>query len=208
MSLSMEDGHTEGWMIHFEENFFTRRYTDHALYQFSFFKEQRTSPYDIGLEEVAGWPFILETMHREYLNRRPDANNILRSYLNIIMGTISRQIHSRPQELPRSEKEEKIIAFERLLGEYYRTQRFPSYYADQLFISSNYLNRLCKERRGVSAGQMIRQRVLLEAERLLIHTYKNISEVSFLLGFDNVSYFITFFKKKYGVSPDEFRKLQ
>jgi len=208
LSLLTENDQKDGWVILFEEHFFTQRYNDNVLHHFSFLKTQKMQAQNVAVEQQLGWPMILETMHREYLFSHPDAKNILRSYLNIFLGTLSRNVNTEGTEIPKNEKEEKVISFERLISEQFAHERLPSFYADQLFISTNYLNRLCQERRGISAGQLIRERVLMEAERLLIHTYKNISEISFELGFENVSYFITFFKKKYGVSPEEFRKKQ
>ncbi|MEN5234389.1 helix-turn-helix domain-containing protein [Sphingobacterium faecium] len=208
LSLLSEHDQQEGWIVLFDEHFFTQRYNDNVLHHFSFLKMQTLQPQSVDVQQQIGWSMILETMHREFQVRHPDAKNILRSYLNIFLGTLSRHMHTEMTPIPKNEKEEKVISFEKLLGEQYATHRFPSWYADQLFISTNYLNRLCQERRGMSAGQLIRERVLREAERLLIHTYKHVSEISFELGFENVSYFITFFKKKYGVSPEEFRKIQ
>lgn len=206
LSLAQESDYKEGWVVLFEEHFFTQRYNDHVLHHYYFLKTQKMEPQQVAVEEQLTWPIILETMQREYLHRPVDAKNILRSYLNIFLGIVNRNVYPEAAVIPKNEKEEKIISFERLISEHYAKERLPSFYADKLFISTNYLNRLCQERRGKTAGQIIRERVLLEAERLIIHTYKHISEISFELGFENVSYFITFFKKKYGLSPEEFRK--
>ncbi|MBK7637289.1 MAG: helix-turn-helix domain-containing protein [Saprospiraceae bacterium] len=66
-------------------------------------------------------------------------------------------------------------------------------------------NRLCNRYRHKTAGDIIRDRVYLEAQRLLQHTQMSISEISEQLGFDSASYFTTFFKKKFTLTPEEFR---
>lgn len=207
LHFSVEDKQKEGWVVLFEKQLFTARYHDHVLHHFHFLKKQKMEAQHVPLAERLGLSMILETMQREYAYKHPDAKDILRSYLHIFLGTLSRSIYSEPVVSVKNEKEEKVLSFERLISEQYAKERLPSFYADQLFITTNYLNRLCQERRGKSAGQLIRQYVLVEAESLLIHSCKNISEISFELGFENVSYFITFFKKKFGVSPDGFRKM-
>ena len=83
----------------------------------------------------------------------------------------------------------------------------PKQYAALLYITPNHLNALCNDFLGVSAGVLIRERVILEAKRLLINLDLLISEVAAKLNFDDQSYFIKFFKKHEGLTPEKFRKL-
>jgi len=57
-----------------------------------------------------------------------------------------------------------------------------------------------------SAGQLIRDRIILEAKRLLVNADINISEIAYRLNFKDNSYFTKFFKKSVGLTPEEFRK--
>jgi AraC-like DNA-binding protein len=59
---------------------------------------------------------------------------------------------------------------------------------------------------GVSAGELIRNRVLLEAKRMLTNPQLSISEISLKLNFSDNSYFTKFFKKLEDITPEEFRK--
>jgi len=92
-----------------------------------------------------------------------------------------------------------------LLEDCFYAESMPSYYADLLHISPNYLNKICKEERGTTAGDMIRKRIAIEAERLLHYTSLSVSEIASKLGFNSASYFATFFKKQTGESPETFR---
>ena len=47
---------------------------------------------------------------------------------------------------------------------------------------------------------------LEEAKSLLTYTNKSLSEISSYLCFANQSYFQRVFKKKYGITPNEYRK--
>ncbi|PRD49034.1 helix-turn-helix domain-containing protein [Sphingobacterium haloxyli] len=88
----------------------------------------------------------------------------------------------------------------------YRSLRLPKDYAALLYITPNHLNALCQEVLGSSAGEVIRNRVLLEAKRLLVIKDYAISEIAYELNFNDNSYFTKFFKKGEGVTPEEFRK--
>jgi len=53
---------------------------------------------------------------------------------------------------------------------------------------------------------IIIDRVILEAKRMLIYTGKSFSEIGSMLGYDDYSYFSKVFKKKVGYTPKEFLK--
>jgi AraC family transcriptional regulator, transcriptional activator of pobA len=59
---------------------------------------------------------------------------------------------------------------------------------------------------GVTAGHLIRQRVLTEAKRALVFTGQPINEISYDLGFADPSHFARFFRKQTAMTPQEFRE--
>jgi len=89
---------------------------------------------------------------------------------------------------------------------HYSTRRLPRDYAELLYVSPNHLNALTQQVLGRSAGDLIRERVVLEAKRMLINSDRYVSEIAQLLRFEDNSYFVRFFKKHTGVTPEEFRK--
>ncbi|MDM1292815.1 helix-turn-helix domain-containing protein [Sphingobacterium sp. N143] len=97
-------------------------------------------------------------------------------------------------------------SFQQLVEQQFKSTRLPSVYADQLFITPNHLNAICKSYIGQSAGEIIRNRIILEAKRLLINKNLNITEIANELQFKDNSYFTKFFKKSTGLTPEEFRK--
>lgn len=96
--------------------------------------------------------------------------------------------------------------FEKLIEKNYLNLRLPKQYAELLFITPNHLNALCNEVLGKSAGDLIRNRIALEAKRMLINFNLTITEIAYALNFEDNSYFCKFFKKQAGLSPDGFRK--
>ncbi|KAA2239509.1 helix-turn-helix domain-containing protein [Chitinophaga agrisoli] len=85
------------------------------------------------------------------------------------------------------------------------TLRLPSEYADLLCISPNYLNMICNAIIAKPAGEIIRDRVVLEAKRLITNIDLSISEIAYQLNFKDASYFSKFFKKQTGLPPEDFR---
>ncbi len=83
--------------------------------------------------------------------------------------------------------------------------RSASDYADQLAIHVNHLNKSLKEITGKSTSDIIAERVIQEAKMLLKNSHWNISEIAYSLGFNEVTHFINFFKKKLSLTPLKFR---
>ncbi len=79
-------------------------------------------------------------------------------------------------------------------------------YARELCITPKYLSSVCKEVSGHTASRMIDAYVLKDIEYQLKYTKKSVKEVSFDLGFPNISFFGKFVKKHFGCSPKEVRE--
>jgi len=96
--------------------------------------------------------------------------------------------------------------FQKLVDQHYKSKKLPKEYAELLYITPNHLNAICNDYIGRTAGEIIRERVLLEAKRLLVNRSLSISEVANELQFSDNSYFTKFLKKQTGQTPEEFRK--
>lgn len=96
--------------------------------------------------------------------------------------------------------------FRKLIDKNYQTMRLPKEYANLLYITPNHLNAVSSEFLGMPAGELIRNRIALEAKRLLVNPALSVSEIAYQLNFNDNSYFTKFFKKHEGLTPEEFRK--
>lgn len=102
----------------------------------------------------------------------------------------------------------KLSEFEKLIDKEFRSNKSAGAYADKLGLSLKHLNRISKSCLNKTATQLITDRVVLEAKRLLLQSAANISETAAALGYDNLSYFIRLFKKHSGCTPLAFIKQQ
>lgn len=100
----------------------------------------------------------------------------------------------------------KLHQLEQLLEQHYKTEKSPSFYAEKMSITLKHLNRICKDILNQTVTELITNRVILEAKRLLTNPSKTINQVADTLGFENYSYFTRLFKKQTGMTPGKFRK--
>jgi AraC family transcriptional activator of pobA len=83
--------------------------------------------------------------------------------------------------------------------------RNASNFANQLNVHVNHLNRAVKAVTEKTTTQLISERILQEAKILLKHSSWNVSEISYALGFTEVTHFNNFFKKHTQLSPLKYR---
>lgn len=99
-----------------------------------------------------------------------------------------------------------LQSFRKLADKNFTTLRLPKDYAALLYVTPNHLNALCNDILGISAGEVIRNRVILEAKRLLVNLDLSVTAIAGKLNFADNSYFTKFFKKYTGITPEEFRR--
>src|SRR5690606_41317452 len=93
-----------------------------------------------------------------------------------------------------------------LLENHFLRERSPSFYANEMAMSSSSFSKKVKRQFGKSPSQLIQERVVLEAKKLLHLTHKTVKEIAADLRFDDEFYFSRNFKKEVGLSPTHFRK--
>lgn len=73
-----------------------------------------------------------------------------------------------------------------------------------MHLSEKHLNRICKICLNKTTSELIMDRIILEAKRILAFSKYSVSQVAEDLGYSTTSYFIRIFKKKTGRTPFEF----
>ncbi len=98
------------------------------------------------------------------------------------------------------------MLFKDLLEKNYRKLKQVSNYAKKISVTEKRLNQATSKILDKSPKQMIDERVMLEAKRLLAHTTESVKEIGFNLGFDVPTNFIKYFRKHSNSTPVEFRE--
>lgn len=123
----------------------------------------------------------------------------------IIKGTRLLKAQEGILETKKSSQIDLLREFNFLVEQHFKTEHSVSFYADKLFKSPKTLsNNFAKLNR--SPLQIIHQRIVLEAKRLLIYTDKTAKEIAYEVGFDDASHLSRLFKKHTSTSPSDFKK--
>ena len=107
-----------------------------------------------------------------------------------------------------------LSRFEELLTNYFNSELpqkkgLPTvkYCADNLHLSANYLGDLLKKETGKSAQEHIQLRLIEAAKEKMFEKDKSVSQIAYELGFEYPQYFSRLFKKRVGMSPNEYRTM-
>lgn len=95
--------------------------------------------------------------------------------------------------------------FSQLVEWHYTRQHTVAEYAELLNITPKALNKRITRYSQTTPNDIIKERIILEAKRLLVHTQLSVKEISYKLGYDDTSYFTRLFTKQVDTSPQSFR---
>jgi AraC family transcriptional activator of pobA len=146
-------------------------------------------------------------LHEEHFLAREGFRLAMRGLLALIAINVARMAASRARtgSVTLAPADATVEALRRLVEENFRKERHLEFYAEKLAMTADRLNDHVKRATGVTAGHLIRQRVLTEAKRALVFTGQPIHEIAYDLAFSDPSHFARFFRKQTGTTPHEFR---
>lgn len=154
--------------------------------------------------------FKLLAYEFEAIKNELNAGNSLKDLISaraaVIAAIVSKEAENLFADFKVYQSNPRLAKFNMLIEQHFKKEKLVAFYASNLNISANYLNILCKRNLNVSATQLIQQRVLLEAKRLLQSSDFSIKEIAFQLGFVDHAYFSNFFKSQTGATPTHFRE--
>lgn len=133
------------------------------------------------------------------------SDSVVKSYLQLILALCSRAKSTQEGETL-AHGDADTEAFRRLLEAHHAQERSAAFYAQRLQLSPDALNKKLKAQYGKTTSQLVQDRVVISAKRLLHLTRKSIKEIAAELNFDDEFYFSRYFKKATDLSPKHFRE--
>lgn len=201
---------TKGFTLFFEPEFYLINRPTEALRDLPFFHGFASDPVlYLDCQQHHNIRQILLNMQEEYQQEeQPRTYDILRAYLEVLLLKLSRFYQASQGPKPEASRYLRglVHRFETLIDQHFAEVKAVKDYADMLHTSPKNLNKICKQAVGKTASEMIQTRVVLEAKRMLLHSDLAVAQVVDKLNFYDASYFIKFFKKATGMTPEQFRR--
>lgn len=160
--------------------------------------------------EAADAVDLMLQVAREFGGRAPGRTEALRAQaLLLALWCLRRATHTPLQAVPapRSAVRDTLVQrFRALVELHYRAHRPLRFYTEALEVSADHLSRACRSVCGGSALDLVHERVLLEARRLLAYTEMPVARIAGELGFEDAAYFSRLFARKVGLAPAAYRR--
>lgn len=121
--------------------------------------------------------------------------------IRYILKRYQKTVYTQP-----SHQEEIFRRFIALVNEYSKNERTVGFYADKLCLTPRYLNTVIRQVSRQTVMEWINQAIILEAQVLLKHSDLLVYQIADELHFPNPSFFCKFFKKRTGMTPQEYQK--
>ena len=202
----------EGVILYFNRDFYCVEIHDKEvscdgiLYNNIFNVAQLTLPSD----EVISFENILVEIEKEFENEDSGLEEMLRLLLKklIIKSTrlYKKQNHLQPDNIAKDNLD-FLRKYSALVEKEYFRKHSVSEYAEMLNITPKNLHKKIKIISDKTPNELIKNRLLLEAKRYLVHSELSSKEIAYKLGYEDEAYFTRFFNKQEGSTPIQFRKL-
>lgn len=159
---------------------------------------------DVQLKELMSFARL---MLREIENPQPLSELIIRSQLKSFMAATARLPQLDIASIQSDTLPNRIVRqFNELSDIHYKDKTQVAHYADMMFVTPGHLNDTIKSAMGKTAKQIIDEKRITEAKRLLYWGEHSIKEIAGQLNFEDDGYFNRFFKKHTGATPASFQR--
>lgn len=204
--LNLKAG-SSGYLMQFNRDFYSP--TDQVAGQ-RLRRASSKSLCKLDSEKVNSLLAIMNSIFREYTDKQEGFLDVVKANLGIFLIELirTRQSAKNPANVGNPYQQERLEELYELIETHIATHKHVSQYADMLNLSSYQLNAITRMTLGKSCSELINEFIILESKRALLATSNQVNQIAYQLGYEDVSYFIRFFKKQIGQTPEAFRTNQ
>jgi len=153
---------------------------------------------------------ICDQIKTELLNPGLAQMELLVSYLKIFLITAARlKMEQQPASPDYASDSKESLIIQKLKDAIelnFKTRHSPGEYAELLCITPGSLAKITKLHFNKTPGELISERIIIEAKRELYLTGKSVKEIAWELGYEDEYYFSRFFKVNTSQSPQLYRE--
>lgn len=194
-----------GFIVYFQPEFLSH-YPVGLLDEFPFFLLTEPNVFPLVLSQQASLQAQLSQMYEAYKRPHPYRVQILQALLLALLFDCKSVYEDYCANQARKPLKSALATqFQQLLEQHYLTHQSVQAYANLLNVTPNHLSQAISTTLGRTAHELIAERLLLDAKKLLHYTDLPIAEVADYLGFAEPTHFARFFKRKLALTPFEYR---
>jgi AraC-like DNA-binding protein len=159
-------------------------------------------------EEAAFINYLFKQIEEEFEVTESSQEEMLRTYLKQLFIKSTRlwkKQHINRATMQQNNELEFFRRFTLLVEKHYKEKHGVADYADLLLMAAKTLTHKFKRLNLPQPNEVIKNRLILEAKRLLVHTSLSAKEIAYDLGYEDPAYFSRIFQLKTGESPSGFR---
>ncbi|MEY8779401.1 MULTISPECIES: AraC family transcriptional regulator [Flavobacteriaceae] len=203
------DTKPEGIIFFHSQAFYNLRFLGHSLSIFPFYGSQQNPPMlKVPTSEIPVLQMKFQEAIAEYRDNRMMREIKILGLINDIYIQLSR-IYASQIDLDHINYTQSTALLDRLeilIDKNFKEEKLPKFYAEQLNITTKHLNRVVKQTVNKTTTELISERVVLEAKRLIVHSKHNLADVAYALEFSDYAYFSKYFKARTGITPKAFQE--
>jgi AraC family transcriptional regulator, transcriptional activator of pobA len=207
--LLRRDKHVSGYVLSFSKDFcYAEKGGTSFIDDFPFFNNPYAAPIiSLGAADEKSISDLIGKIKEEYFSEASEKANVLSAYLTVLLVTAKRLY--KPQSVSGTvmpSRSELTRRFKQSVENNFMKVKSVNDYSKMLNITSGHLNDTVHHDTGRTASEIIHERIILEAKRLLYRSEKSVKEIAYSLGYDDPSYFVKFFKSHADETPENFRR--
>ena len=204
----------KGWTLFFHPDLIRKSEFGRNIDMFTFFSYETTEALHLSEDERQSLTELVNKIENEY-NQNIDKHSqeLIISNIELLLKYCNR-FYDRQFYTRTNLNKDFVSKFERLLISYFKSERPLEYglptvkqCALEMNMSSHYLSDMLKKETGKNAQEHIHLFLIDKAKTQLLSSKESISQIAYGLGFEYPQHFSILFKKKTGMSPVEYRKV-
>lgn len=197
----------KGYALFFSIDFLHLFFSDELfLYRLQYFHQySHPAGMQIGKTSFGKCLELLHDIEREVEQIQNDSNHLIRAILYQLLIILNRYYAGEYNIQRDTYVHPDFYRFRSLLEQKFLENQTVEAYTKMLNVSPGFFNKICRQFSGLSAQQMIHQKLISEIKKQLYQN-KTAKEICYEFGFSDPSNFNRFFKKHTNTTPQQYRK--